>query len=209
MPRDTTADRKLGVGAIASGTSLLSRSVRLSMQADGNLVLTALTGGQSLWSSGTSGHPGASAAVKADGDLVVLDADGTTQLWSAGAGGHPGGYLKVQGDADLALYDAANTKVWSAGTAGRAASADITTGYTYTPAGQTASVKDNTGNTWSYTYDLRGQLVSTTDPDSGTSTTGRACPTPPRATSAERPAARTSRGPTATTPPTSRPARPR
>ncbi|MFI9275944.1 RHS repeat domain-containing protein [Kitasatospora sp. NPDC052896] len=48
---------------------------------------------------------------------------------------------------------------------------DVTTKYTYTPGGQTATVADNAGNTWSYTYDLTGRKVSQTDPDTGTSTT--------------------------------------
>ncbi|MFE9747142.1 RHS repeat-associated core domain-containing protein [Saccharothrix saharensis] len=43
--------------------------------------------------------------------------------------------------------------------------------YTYTPAGDLASVTDAGGNTWSYTYDLRGRRTSETDPDRGRSTT--------------------------------------
>ncbi|MFF4342167.1 polymorphic toxin-type HINT domain-containing protein [Kitasatospora sp. NPDC001540] len=53
---------------------------------------------------------------------------------------------------------------------GSAADADVTT-YAYTPSGQTASRTDSQGNTWSYGYDLRGRLVSSTDPDTGTSRT--------------------------------------
>lgn len=41
--------------------------------------------------------------------------------------------------------------------------ADVTT-YTYTPAGQTATIADNNGNTWTYTYNLLGQEVASTDP---------------------------------------------
>ncbi|MFI9272632.1 RHS repeat domain-containing protein [Kitasatospora sp. NPDC052896] len=48
---------------------------------------------------------------------------------------------------------------------------DVTTKYTYTPGGQTATVADNAGNTWSYTYDLMDRKVSQSDPDTGTSTT--------------------------------------
>ncbi|MEV6610371.1 RHS repeat-associated core domain-containing protein [Kutzneria sp. NPDC051319] len=44
-----------------------------------------------------------------------------------------------------------------------------TTSYTYTPSGQLASVVDSTGkNSWTYTYDARGEKVATTDPDGGT-----------------------------------------
>jgi RHS repeat-associated protein len=50
------------------------------------------------------------------------------------------------------------------------APADATT-YTYTRAGQTASIIDSTGkNTWTYSYDLQGRKSSSTDPDAGTST---------------------------------------
>ncbi|MFD0350449.1 hypothetical protein ACFQ0M_39355 [Kitasatospora aburaviensis] len=165
--RDTTPDRKLSGGSvIASGTSVLSRSVRLAVQADGNLVLTALVGGKTLWSSGTAGHPGAYASVLADGSLVVLDAAGKTTLWTSGSGGHTGGYLKVQGDGRIVMYDGANAELWSAGTAG-ATPADVTTTFTYTARGQVETVKDTVGNTWSYTYDLQGRTVSQTDPDSG------------------------------------------
>ncbi|MFI9591313.1 RHS repeat-associated core domain-containing protein [Nonomuraea sp. NPDC052265] len=45
------------------------------------------------------------------------------------------------------------------------------TTYTYTPAGQKATMRDPAGNTWSYTYDLRGRTTSTTDPDTGTTVT--------------------------------------
>ncbi|MEU9130709.1 polymorphic toxin-type HINT domain-containing protein [Kitasatospora sp. NPDC048540] len=172
VARDTTPDRQLAGGTtITPGTSVLSKSVRLSMQADGNLVLTGIASGQVLWSSGTAGHPGAGAKVTADGNLVVLDTNGTTQLWSSSSGTHPGGYLKVQGDANLALYDAANVKIWSSNTVNAAPAADITTTYTYTPGSQLDTVKDSAGNTWSYTYDLQGQLTSKTDPDNGSSRT--------------------------------------
>ncbi|PYC68372.1 hypothetical protein C7C46_29145 [Streptomyces tateyamensis] len=62
------------------------------------------------------------------------------------------------------------TALWQYHTAaptGHAGDADVTT-YAYTPAGQPASRTDAAGNTWSYTYDLRGRQVSATDPDTGT-----------------------------------------
>ncbi|MCC9311876.1 hypothetical protein LN042_33260 [Kitasatospora sp. RB6PN24] len=48
--------------------------------------------------------------------------------------------------------------------------ADITT-TTYTASGQPATRTDSSGNTWSYTYDLRGRQTSQKDPDTGTSST--------------------------------------
>ncbi|NUP49919.1 MAG: hypothetical protein HOW97_21795, partial [Catenulispora sp.] len=55
---------------------------------------------------------------------------------------------------------------------GDAGDADKVT-YSYTPAGQQASVTDATGaTTWSYGYDLRGRKTTSQDPDTGTTTTG-------------------------------------
>ncbi|MFE4972105.1 RHS repeat-associated core domain-containing protein [Kitasatospora sp. NPDC056651] len=170
--RDTTADKKLTSGTlIASGSSVLSRSTRLAMQADGNLVLTALVGDTTLWSSKTGGNPGAFASVEADGNFVVWNAAKTTALWTSGTGGHTGGYVKVQGDANVVAFDAANTALWSTNTANAASPNDVTTAYTYTAAGNLATVKDSAGNTWNYSYDFRGRRISQTDPGTGTSTT--------------------------------------
>jgi RHS repeat-associated protein len=47
-----------------------------------------------------------------------------------------------------------------------AGAADVTT-YTYTPAGDQASITDPAGNTWQYGYDLRGFKIRTDDPDRG------------------------------------------
>jgi RHS repeat-associated protein len=47
-----------------------------------------------------------------------------------------------------------------------------TTSYAYTPAGQLATVSDNNSNSWSYTYNLLGQQLSSTDPGT-TGTAGR------------------------------------
>lgn len=43
--------------------------------------------------------------------------------------------------------------------------------YGYDKAGNMTSVKDAAGNSWSYTYDLRGRQTSATDPDKGATTT--------------------------------------
>ncbi|MGN9907459.1 RHS repeat-associated core domain-containing protein [Phytohabitans sp. LJ34] len=44
------------------------------------------------------------------------------------------------------------------------------TKYTYTPAGQLATVTDPGGNTWRYGYDVRGNQTRADDPDKGVST---------------------------------------
>ncbi|MGW4892309.1 RHS repeat-associated core domain-containing protein [Kitasatospora sp. NPDC004240] len=58
----------------------------------------------------------------------------------------------------------------TATTTGNPADADITT-YRYTASGQPAANIDSSGNTWTYTYDLRGRQTSTSDPDSGVTNT--------------------------------------
>ncbi|MEU5439037.1 hypothetical protein AB0G73_37705, partial [Streptomyces sp. NPDC020719] len=170
--KDTTPDRKLAAGTvIASGSQIASNSVRLSMQPDGNLVLTGISGGQSLWSSNTAGNPGANATVRTDGSLVVTGTTGTV-LWNSGSGttGVTGAYAMVGDDASVQMYNAAGKSVWNSGTQGKAVAADVTTSYTYTAAGKTESISDTLGNTWSYVYDLLGRKTAQTDPDSGTST---------------------------------------
>jgi RHS repeat-associated protein len=51
----------------------------------------------------------------------------------------------------------------------RASDARVTS-YTYTPGGQAATVSDAAGNTWTYGYNLLGEMVSKSDPDAGTTT---------------------------------------
>ncbi|WP_189922998.1 polymorphic toxin-type HINT domain-containing protein [Kitasatospora xanthocidica] len=53
---------------------------------------------------------------------------------------------------------------------GNPADADITA-YGFTPTGLASSRTDGSGNTWSYTYDLRGRQISAADPDTGTTRT--------------------------------------
>ncbi|GAA1233512.1 hypothetical protein GCM10009665_24740 [Kitasatospora nipponensis] len=99
IPLGESTSTQSSAGYLPADTVLYSRCARLTMQAQGDLVLTKLKTGQTLWSSGTAGHPNASAAVQGDGSLVIKDASGQ-QLWSTGtAGGQP---------ANLALQDSCN-----------------------------------------------------------------------------------------------------
>ena len=157
---------------IASGTSVTSDSVRLAMLASGDLVLSSLASGSTLWHSNTS-STGAYAKFGTDGNLYVYSASGT-QLWSTGLAATTGSTLKLQGDGNLVDYTSAGTSAWSSGTgngdSGSAPQANSTTSYTYTPAGQVSTVKDSAGNTWSYQYNLLGETTSQTDPNTGTTT---------------------------------------
>src|SRR6185312_14811558 len=77
------------------------------------------------------------------------------------------------GTATSAFTDAAGREIasWAYSTAtptGNAADATVTS-YTYTAAGQNASIKDTVGDTWTFAYDLHGRQIQTVDPGAGTS----------------------------------------
>ncbi|MEU8934927.1 ricin-type beta-trefoil lectin domain protein [Streptomyces sp. NPDC048409] len=156
-----------GGSVIPSGTSLTSDSVRLTMQSDGNLVLTALATGATVWSSGTSGHAGAWARFGTDGNLVIYST-AAAQLWTTGLTATTGATFQVRNDSTAAVVASnGTTQLWKQGTANAVPAADATTSYTYTPAGQVDTIKDNAGNSWSYTYNLLGQKLTQTDPNTG------------------------------------------
>ncbi|WP_152648592.1 ricin-type beta-trefoil lectin domain protein [Streptacidiphilus anmyonensis] len=159
-----------GGQVIPSGTSLMSDSVRLAMQADGNLVIYGLASGKALWASGTS-SAGAYAQFGTDGNLAVYNAAGTS-LWSTGLTATSGSVLKLQNDANMVIYNSAGTAAWSTKTYQAATEADSATSYTYWPTGQVHTISDTAGNQWSYSYDLLGELTSQTDPNTGTTTLG-------------------------------------
>ncbi|MEU8616831.1 ricin-type beta-trefoil lectin domain protein [Streptomyces sp. NPDC048623] len=169
--KNTSSSVTLRAGdVIPSGTSITSNSVRLAMQADGNLVLSALATGKAIWSSGTSGNPGAFAVFGTDGNLVVTTTSGAVK-WTTGLSATTGATFQVRTDSTVAVMAADGaTVLWKQGTAGAVAPANSSTTYTHTPAGQLGTVKDNAGNTWSYAYNLLGQKTSQSDPNVGTTT---------------------------------------
>ncbi|MFD8479350.1 hypothetical protein [Kitasatospora sp. NPDC059673] len=90
---------------LRSGDSLVGKDNESSlvMEADGNLVLYLLnsTGGPKhvIWSSGTSGHPGAYAVLQRDSNFVVYQAGGSAEtggaLWSSNTWGQNGAVLRL------------------------------------------------------------------------------------------------------------------
>ncbi|MBB5858147.1 hypothetical protein ACFQ05_21245 [Amycolatopsis umgeniensis] len=87
----------------------------LIMQSDGNLVLYR-GNAAALWSSGTSGHPGARAIVQTDGNIVIYSATSTALWWT---GTTDVTTLVVQSDGNLVGYSAAGSAAWQAGTGGQ------------------------------------------------------------------------------------------
>ncbi len=75
---------------------------RMQMQEDGNLVL--YHNGVALWSSQTSGRPGAWLGNQGDGNLVLYH--NGVAIWASGTPGHGLSNLIIQDDGNLVLYKA-------------------------------------------------------------------------------------------------------
>ncbi|UYQ65243.1 FG-GAP-like repeat-containing protein [Streptomyces peucetius] len=95
------------------GDSLSSAAARLTMQADGNLVVTS-DAGKALWSSGTA-EAGSTALFDTNGNLVVRNAADTATLWQSGTTA-PSGSLVLQDRGNLVVHDAQGASRWAAGT---------------------------------------------------------------------------------------------
>jgi hypothetical protein len=85
---------------------------RLIMGTDGNLVV--YRGGTALWSTGTSGHPGAYATVQPDNNFVVYSPSGSA-LWATNTVGTGAISLIMQTDGNLVFYNSFNP-IWWTGT---------------------------------------------------------------------------------------------
>ncbi|WP_035845669.1 ricin-type beta-trefoil lectin domain protein [Kitasatospora azatica] len=97
---------------IASGKSIASKTATLTMQSDGNLILSPLNSTRVLWSSGTYNHPGAIAKMQVDGNFVIYD--GQNAIWSTNTFG-TNLQLKLQSDLNLVIYQGTNV-VWTTNT---------------------------------------------------------------------------------------------
>ncbi|WP_151898319.1 FG-GAP-like repeat-containing protein [Streptomyces sp. C8S0] len=95
------------------GETLSSASATLSMQADGNLVITSKAG-KALWSTGTS-EAGATALLDAGGNLVVRNAADTANLWESKTTA-TGGTAVLTDRGSLTVHDSAGASQWSSGT---------------------------------------------------------------------------------------------
>ncbi|WP_217140572.1 FG-GAP-like repeat-containing protein [Streptomyces sp. AC627_RSS907] len=96
------------------GDTLTSNAARLTLRSDGDLVVVSRAG-RTLWSTGTAGHPGATARFDANGNLAVLDTDGTTVLWESKTTA-PGGKAVLQDRGNFVIHDAQGVSQWAAGT---------------------------------------------------------------------------------------------
>ncbi|HEX8867470.1 MAG TPA: right-handed parallel beta-helix repeat-containing protein, partial [Lentzea sp.] len=90
---------------------------RLTLQLDGNLVLTNAATGRVLWASGTNGKRSAVALMQQDGNFVVYDSAGRP-VWDSGSGGRSGARLAVQDDGNAVVYSRTNEVLWTSNTGG-------------------------------------------------------------------------------------------
>lgn len=90
---------------------------KLTLQRDGNLVLTVAATGQPLWASGTTGRRSAVALMQRDGNFVVYDSAGRP-VWDSATGGRSGAHLAVQDDGNVVIYTRANEVLWATHTGG-------------------------------------------------------------------------------------------
>ncbi|MEV7522519.1 trypsin-like serine protease [Streptomyces sp. NPDC091371] len=99
---------------LRAGETVRGKNTVLTLQADGNLVLTHAASGE-LWASGTWGAPGAQLRFQPDGNLVLYRQDGSA-VWSSGTWGNPGARLDLQDDGNLVVYRQDGSAAWSTGT---------------------------------------------------------------------------------------------
>jgi surface antigen len=98
---------------LTAGEQLYSanRQYVLTLQADGNLVLST-QGGRAIWDAHTAGHPGADAEMQSDGNLVVYSSS-RQALWSIPTQLHGGGQVVVQNDGNVVAYTPGNQPYWA------------------------------------------------------------------------------------------------
>lgn len=108
--RTTGTDRVAPGGLLLAGESIAVADVRLTMGADGDLVLTRA--GTAVWRTGTAAR-GAHARVATTGELQVVS--GTTVLWSS-AVRSAGARLVVKDHARIYVIATSGASVWSSPT---------------------------------------------------------------------------------------------
>jgi hypothetical protein len=110
-------DKLFSGETLTSGEYLVAPSgvVRLVMQSDGNLVLFRVADSAQLWSSKTSGNPGAYTSMRTDGNLVVYGPSSQV-LFQTNTANNPGARLMAQSDSNLVVYTSNWAPLWNSGT---------------------------------------------------------------------------------------------
>jgi hypothetical protein len=109
----TSTDTLAAGATLAAGQQIISADghYRLTMESNGDLV-ERVAEGRDLWSSVTSGHPGARAIMQVNGNLVVYDT-ASSAVWSSNSTATTGcPRLVLEQDGNLVIY--ATKAIWSA-----------------------------------------------------------------------------------------------
>ncbi|WP_439659719.1 LysM peptidoglycan-binding domain-containing protein [Lentzea sp. HUAS TT2] len=85
----------------------------LTLQSDGNLVLSENTG--TVWASGTDGKGAVRAAFQEDGNFVLYTSDDNA-VWSTGTQGNEGARLVLQDDRNLVVFAGDGSARWATNT---------------------------------------------------------------------------------------------
>ncbi|HEX7304072.1 LysM peptidoglycan-binding domain-containing protein [Lentzea sp.] len=85
----------------------------LTLQSDGNLVLSENTG--TVWASGTDGKGAVRAALQDDGNFVLYTSDDNA-VWATGTQGNDGARLVLQDDRNLVVIAGDGSAKWASGT---------------------------------------------------------------------------------------------
>ena len=107
--RQLSAGQRLNPGQTRQS---LGGNFVLQMRGDGNLVLLDVLTASEVWSTNTSGNPGAFAAMQQDGNFVVRALDGAV-LFHTGTVSNPPGNLKVLDDGNLVVFSGAEAPLWN------------------------------------------------------------------------------------------------
>lgn len=85
----------------------------LTLQSDGNLVLSENTG--TVWASGTDGKGAVRAALQDDGNFVLYAGDNNA-VWATDTAGNSGSRLVLQDDRNLVVIGGDGSPKWATGT---------------------------------------------------------------------------------------------
>lgn len=85
----------------------------LTLQSDGNLVLSENTG--TVWASGTDGKGAVRAALQDDGNFVLYSSDNNA-VWATNTAGNSGSRLVLQNDRNLVVIGGDGSPKWATGT---------------------------------------------------------------------------------------------
>jgi len=106
-------DRLAAGQGIGGGGSIGAGDSSLAMGGDGDVVLR-VTLDVVLWTSGTTGFPGARLVMLPSGELAVFDPGGSRR-WSSGTAGRGPATVVMQRDGNLVIYSGTRA-VWSSRT---------------------------------------------------------------------------------------------